>query len=97
MAEINTSDQGQVVRVGLYENEPKIFTNAAGEPAGIFIDLLTDIAATQDWTLDYRPCDWSQCLRWLETGQLDLMPDVALTEERKQRFDFHQQPALNSW
>lgn len=96
-AEISTSDQEQIVRVGLYENEPKIFTNAAGEPSGIFIDLLTDIATTHNWTLDYRPCDWSQCLRWLETGQLDLMPDVALTEERRQRFDFHQQPALNSW
>ncbi len=97
MAEIDASAQGQVVRVGLYENEPKVFTNTAGVPAGIFIDLLNEIAVTQNWTLDYRPCDWSQCLNWLETGQLDLMPDVALTDDRQRRFDFHQQPALNSW
>ncbi len=97
VAESDISGQGQVVRVGLYENEPKIFTRATGEPAGIFIDLLENIAAAENWTLDYRPCNWSQCLNWIETGELDLMPDVALTEERLQRFDFHQQPALNSW
>lgn len=96
-AETDTSAQTRTVRVGLYQNEPKLFTSAAGEPAGIFIDLLNEIAAEHNWTLDYRPCTWSQCLRWLEADQLDLMPDVAVTDERRQRFDFHQQPALNSW
>ena len=33
----------------------------------------------------------------LERGQLDLMPDVALTDERRRRFAFHHIPALMSW
>ncbi|MEX2320507.1 MAG: transporter substrate-binding domain-containing protein, partial [Saccharospirillum sp.] len=96
-AETDPSAQPRTLRVGLYQNKPKLFTNATGEPAGIFVELLNAIAAEQNWTLDYRPCNWSQCLRWLETDQLDLMPDVALNSERQQRFDFHLQPALNSW
>lgn len=96
-AETDTTTQPTVLRVGLYQNEPKLFTNAAGKPAGIFVDLLNEMAREQNWTLDYRECNWGQCLQWLETDQLDLMPDVALTEDRQRRFDFHRQPALNSW
>lgn len=42
-------------------------------------------------------CDWEECLRLLETGAIDLLPDVAYNEERAKRFDFHRIPALPSW
>src|SRR5690606_32669644 len=43
------------------------------------------------------PCIWNQCLEWLEDGHIDLMPDIAFSETRAQRFDFHRMPALLSW
>jgi PAS domain S-box-containing protein len=33
----------------------------------------------------------------LEDGRIDLMPDVAYSDARAQRFDFHRVPALPSW
>ena len=33
----------------------------------------------------------------LEAGELDLMPDVALTPERAQLYAFHHEPVLASW
>mgnify|MGYP001764954592 CR=1 FL=1 len=33
----------------------------------------------------------------LETGGIDLMPDVAFSSERSQRFDFHTVSVANSW
>lgn len=36
-------------------------------------------------------------LAQLERGDLDLMPDMAQTDERLRRFAFHQTPALQSW
>ena len=33
----------------------------------------------------------------LEQGQLDLLPDVAISPERQARFTFHQEPVLESW
>lgn len=36
--------QTREVRVGVYENEPKVFVNPAGQAAGIFVDLLQEMA-----------------------------------------------------
>ena len=85
------------VRVGVYQNEPKIFVRPDGTPAGILIDLLERMAGAEQWTLRYVPCEWRACLEALAAGQIDLMPDVAFSPDRDQRFDFHQTPALYSW
>ena len=85
------------VRVGVYENEPKIFTNTQGVPSGILIDLLKAVAGKEGWQLTYISCEWEDCLKKLEAGGIDLMPDVAYSAERDLRFDFHTTPALYSW
>jgi PAS domain S-box-containing protein len=85
------------VRVGVYENEPKVFTDARGVPAGILIDLLRRIADDEGWTLRFSRCEWQDCLNQLSDGRLELMPDVAFTEQRARRFDFHKLPALHGW
>ncbi len=89
--------QTRTVRVGVYQNEPKIFKDENGRPAGFFIELLNEIAAQEGWTLVYAPCEWAACLQALEEGQIDLMPDVAYSAERDTIFDFHQTPVLESW
>lgn len=85
------------VRVGVYDNEPKIFTDSVGIPSGIMIDVLKEIAEKEGWQLSYVPCEWEDCLNKLEAGHIDLMPDVAYSAERDRRFDFHATPALYSW
>ncbi|WP_096780340.1 EAL domain-containing protein [Zobellella denitrificans] len=89
--------QAQPVRLGLYHNPPKIMADAQGQPSGIFGDLIGEIAREEGWQLEPVPCQWQQCLEWLAEGRIDLMPDVAFTEERATRFDFHRTPALLSW
>ena len=89
--------QGTVVRYGVYQNAPKIFLGEDGQPKGIFIDLLTEVARHEGWTLQPMPCEWQACLDALALGQIDVMPDVAYTEARAQSFDFHATAALHSW
>ncbi|MFZ3220666.1 MAG: EAL domain-containing protein [Rhodoferax sp.] len=89
--------QAREVRVGVYANEPKIALGADGQPTGILGDLLREIAQREDWTLVPVVCEWQACLEATRLGQIDLMPDVAFSEQRAQTFDFHQIPALNSW
>lgn len=88
---------GRTVKTGVYENAPKIYTNADGKPAGLFIDLLQAIAAREGWRLEYVACTWAECLQSVTDGSLDLMPDVAYSEDRARIFDFHKTPAVNSW
>lgn len=71
--------------------------DSKGEAAGIFPDLLREIAAKEKWTLKFVPCEWQHCLEMVQSGALDLMPDVAQTDARLERFDFHKTPGLNSW
>ncbi|MBI5964586.1 MAG: transporter substrate-binding domain-containing protein [Chloroflexi bacterium] len=89
--------QPRTVRVGVYQNEPKIFMDKNSNASGIFIELLNEIAAQEGWTLVYVRCDWAGCLQALEEGKIDLMPDVAYSEERDGLYDFHQTPVIESW
>ena len=69
-----------------------------GEPAGIFIDILDYIAQKEDWGAGV-------CIRhpgrnfWkdLDAGKIDLMVDVARSEEREEKYDFNQLAPLSSW
>jgi len=87
----------RVVRVGVYANAPKIFLGDDGQPSGIFGDLLTAIAQREQWQLKPVKCEWQDCLDSLQSGGIDLMPDVAFTDQRGQIFDFHNTVALLSW
>ena len=88
---------GRTVRVGVYQNEPKIYMDAGGHASGIYIDLLEKISAEAGWSLVYVPCEWAECLASLENGQIDLMPDVAYSTARAQIYDFNVTPVLESW
>jgi signal transduction histidine kinase len=85
------------VTVGVYENAPKIFTAESGQPAGIFIDIIEDIAKREGWTLRYVTGTWTQNLDRLSKGEIDLMPDVAYTAEREKKYAFHKVPVISSW
>ncbi|MCM2340079.1 EAL domain-containing protein [Rhodoferax sp.] len=87
----------RTVRVGVYENAPKLLLGEAGQPSGILGDVLMAMAAQEHWNVVAVPCEWQACLEALARAEIDLMPDVAYTDQRAQLFDFHQVPALLSW
>ena len=93
----STAVEARTVRVGVYANEPKIFADASGQPSGILGELLQAIAKEERWQLQTVPCAWQQCLKLVQDGDIDLLPDVAFSEERAQLMDFHQVPSLFSW
>ena len=87
----------RTVRVGVYENAPKLFLGESGQPSGILGDVLMAMAEIERWQVVAVPCEWQACLNALGRGEIDLMPDVAYNEQRARLFDFHQVPALLSW
>ena len=93
----SASDSDPALQIGHYQNEPKVYTREDGRPAGLFIELLTEIARREGWQLEFRSCPWAECLQLLETGQLDLMPDVAPSPSRRVRFNFNAVPVTQAW
>ena len=87
----------RAVKVGIYENAPKVFTSEFGKPSGIFIDIIEHIAKKEGWNLRYVPGTWAQGLDRLAKGEIDLMPDVAYTSEREKIYSFHKIPVLSVW
>ena len=87
----------QHVRVGIYENSPKVGLSKSGKPEGIFVDVIEAIAAEEGWSLDYVPGTWVEGLNRLDKGEIDLMPDVARTATREAQFSLHNEPVLSDW
>ena len=87
----------RVVRVGVYQNAPKVYTRPDGQPGGLFVNLLRPIARDEHWSLQFVTCTWKQCLQELRAHRIDLMPDVAYTPERARTLDFHSVAVAHGW
>lgn len=94
---IHANAETKIIRVGIYENAPKVFTSESGEPSGIFIDIIEHIAHSENWRLEYVSGNWEEGLKRLSAGKIDLMPDVAYTANRERKYSFHKTPVLYSW
>ncbi|MDA0525725.1 ATP-binding protein [Methanococcoides alaskense] len=85
------------VKVALYQYEPMIFTDENGNAAGITVDLINDMAEQNDWEIEYVECTWAQALEFLENGEVDIVTNIAYTEERDSVFNFTTEPAHVYW
>lgn len=94
---VSIQAERKAVIVGVYENAPKVFSSESGKPAGFFIELLEHIARLEGWALSYKSGTWAQGLDRLKNGEIDLMPDVAYSQEREREFAFHRTPVISSW
>ena len=85
------------LRVGIYTNMPLSGVDEEGKPEGIFVDILQEIAAQENWALDWYPCAFQTCLDLLDTGEIDLLGAVAYSPERAEYLDFSQETVLTNW
>ncbi len=86
-----------IVRAGIYENNPKIFTDAKGKAAGFWPDILNFIAEEEGWEINWVHGTWQESLERLTNNEIDVMPDVAFTEERKNIYTFSDEAVYTSW
>jgi ABC-type amino acid transport substrate-binding protein len=91
------ADDSKIIRVGVYENQPQIFTDDTGKVSGFWPDIIEYIASQEGWKIEYKQGTWSECLQRLENNEIDIMPDVAYTEERTGTYDFSQEAVCTSW
>ncbi len=90
-------DDSKIVRVGIYENQPKIFTDDKGNPSGFWPDIIGNIALKEGWKIQYVHGTWTECLQRLASNEIDIMPDVAYTEERNRTYSFSHEVVYISW
>jgi len=87
----------RTVRVGFYENPPKIFTNQDNQISGFWLDITNYIAEQENWDIEWVHGEWHECMERLLNHEIDLMPDVGYTPERAELYDFSLETVLLSW
>lgn len=90
------SSAPEVLKVGVYDNPPKIFVNEKGQPDGIFIDIIESVYSPRKIHVEYVSGKWSDLFRMLQKGEIDVLPDMAFSPERDSLFHLSV-PVLSSW
>ncbi len=77
----------KTLKVGIYDNPPKIFINKNNEPDGIFIDVLKSVAEREHFELEFIHDKWSRLIKMLERDEIDVLPDMIYSLERDSLFN----------
>ncbi|NMC99146.1 MAG: transporter substrate-binding domain-containing protein [Bacteroidales bacterium] len=85
------------IKVGVYDNPPKIFMNKNNKPEGFFIDIIQAIAKNENIKIEYVYGDWSDLSEKLKKGEIDVLPDMAYSKERDSIYSFNKLFLLSSW
>ncbi len=92
-SDIHTS----VLKIGVYNNPPKISVSGSGSASGYHIDLINAVMEESPYRVEYHPGTWEECLARLKSGEIDVMPDVAWSPERAAIYDFNKEYVLLNW
>ncbi len=97
LAGLPHSQPERTIRVGVYENAPKIYTAADGTVTGFWPDLINAIAQKEGWKIVWIHGTWDEGLNRLANNAIDIMPDMGWTQARNQAFTFSTDTVLASW
>jgi len=87
----------RIIRVGAYENAPKIYKNEQGDIVGFWPALINEIARQENWKIIWVYDTWENNIERLNNNEIDIMPDVGITEERSRQFVFSEEIVFISW
>ena len=78
------------VRVGYFAMENFMEGGADGTAqSGLTYELLCEIGTYNHWQIEYVYGNFSDLYRQLENGEIDILPNVIATDERKEKILFH--------
>jgi len=86
-----------VVKVGVYQLAPLVYSDDNGSPQGVFVDIIEAICDAEGWKAEYIKGTWDQGLERAKKGQIDLMTAVMHLSRRDFFLDFPKESAFNTW
>ncbi len=89
--------QARTIRVGAFPVPPILSQDSPGEFSGIYAELIEQIAARENWTVQWVPGTWAEGLARVRAGEIDLMPVVIPTPQRAVDLDFCLENVLMIW
>ncbi len=77
-------DEGKVVRVGMHD-APYFITDEYGRRSGYSYEYQWKVASYTGWTYEYVKGSWSDLLKMLEKGEIDVMSNISYTAQRAEK------------
>ncbi|MFC2174354.1 transporter substrate-binding domain-containing protein [archaeon] len=87
----------ETLKVGVYDNPPKVYVDEDGNPDGFWVDIVDYMAAQEGWEIEYVECVWNDCLGMIEAGELDVFMDVAYSDARAEIYDYNEETVVLNW
>lgn len=91
------ADAPRVVRVGAFNFYPGIFRDSDGQIKGFYVDSLQEIAQKENIRFEYVWGTWSEGLKRIKSGEVDILTSVAYTPERAMYMDYCKTPLITVW
>ncbi|MBO4898203.1 MAG: transporter substrate-binding domain-containing protein [Clostridia bacterium] len=83
--------EGKTVRVGWHE-APYFYVDQFGRRFGYSYEYQQKIAAYTGWNYEYVEGNWSDLLKMLKDGEIDMLANVSYTDERAEDYLFTSLP-----
>lgn len=80
----------KTIRVGSFEDTFN-YVDEHGVRRGYGYELMQALAGYTGWKFEYVKCDWSNCFEKLENGEIDIMGDIAYTDDRAKEMLFSEE------
>lgn len=90
------STKSGTLKVGVYNNPPKVYINDQGKADGLFINILREICS-EEVELEFVQGNWADLRKKLETDEIQVLPDVAFSEDRDSLYLINSVPVISSW
>ncbi|MBN2280051.1 MAG: PAS domain S-box protein [Candidatus Marinimicrobia bacterium] len=87
----------EALKVGYFDKKPVTFQQENGLAAGIFIDIINEIAEKKGYEIEYHFGEFSEIFNRLQSDKIDLMVPLGYTEEREKQVVFSKEPVITSW
>lgn len=80
----------KTIRVGSFEDTFN-YVDEHGVRRGYGYELMQALAGYTGWKFEYVKCDWSNCFEKLVNGEIDIMGDIAYTDDRAKEMLFSEE------
>ena len=93
---VGTISLSLTLRIGIWDDYPLAYVKD-NKAAGIYVDLLDEIAKKEGWKIFYRYYKWEDLFPALARGQIDCLGPIADTKSRRHEFTFNSEAFFQNW
>ncbi len=87
----------RVVKVAVFPHAPAMSMGADGKAQGFYVDMLQEVAAQENWELQFVPGTFQEGLDRARAGLVDLHASVAFTPGRAAFLDYGAESSFTVW